>query len=142
MPENSGQDPSLDYIAQEVRKYHDAFRQEFELLSSDNIPAIKEKVKERFSTKLLSFVETIIELSESSESESTRLNAAKFGLNFVLGDVVEDPKDDPLNKLINSLIKKEEKIKSNAQKEAAEQELTPREYDEILHEDEEQNYEN
>jgi hypothetical protein len=97
---------SLDYIQAEVRKYQEALRQEFEMMKSDDIANIKEKVKERFASKLLTFVDTIIEISQDAESDGTRLAAAKFGLNFVLGDVVEKPEDDPMTKLINGLLKK------------------------------------
>jgi hypothetical protein len=116
MPEDK--DPSLDYIASEVRKYHEAFRQEFEALNSSDVHAIKEKVKEKFAASLLSFVDTIIDLSTEAEADGVRLSAAKFGLNFVLGDVVEKPEDDPLAKLINGLIKKEQKSSEKARKEA------------------------
>jgi hypothetical protein len=132
MPEE--QDSSLEYIQQEVRKYHEAFRQEFEALNSNDIHAIKEKVKERFSNNLLSFVDTIIELARDSESESTRLTAAKFGLNFVLGDVVEKPEDDPLNQLIAGLMKKEAKRHKRASAESRElaADLEVQEYDNLL----------
>jgi len=96
-------------LFKELHKYRKSLEEEFDAIKSDDSTALAEKVRARLASKLLSFADTVIELSEDSESEGTRLSAAKFGLQFVLGPTDgKAGKKSALDELLDKIMAGEE----------------------------------
>lgn len=103
MPDNGDQKRSLAELAEVVQEYHQAIEEEFDAISAGDDAALSMQVKKKLAAKVLAFTDVITEIAEHGETDSVRLSAAKFGLNFVFGGKVGEGEDDPMQKLIKSL---------------------------------------
>lgn len=100
MPEN------IDQFAKLIQKHHADIEAEFDAIKAGDIDSMSDMARQELATKLLVFVGVIAELAVTGETDSVRLSASKYGIEFVLGKNTIDPATvSPVQKLIDQLTK-------------------------------------
>jgi hypothetical protein len=101
----------FDSFISKVQGYHKAFKEEYEVISSENPDDIRKLIDQKMAAALPGFVDQLILIAQMGDTDNAKLSAIKFAFNWYFKESVggEDPFTKMLNELTKNDVKTEEK---------------------------------